>query len=187
MARRAAHGRAAELGRLAVSETLPSDELPSATPADTARVQRTADGRFAAGNTVARSSRVRSGPRGALAKLDAASDPAWQAARRWAQRACTRRVTELAQLHGGMLSSEVCALVVDSWELRGDARYLAARARAEGDPDLSRAAATLLASARQAQRDAWELASREAQARPKEDGRTAALRRLGLPATTEDQ
>jgi hypothetical protein len=73
----------------------------------------------------------------------------------------------MAQLHGGEVGSEVCALIVDSWELRGDARYLAAKARALGDADLSRAAAALLASARQAQRDAWELASREAAARPR--------------------
>jgi hypothetical protein len=86
-------------------------------------------------------------------------------------------VEELARLHGGELSSEVCALVVDSWELRGDARYLAARARAENDADLSRAAATLLASARQAQRDAWELASREAAARPSPEAQELARRR----------
>jgi hypothetical protein len=71
----------------------------------------------------------------------------------------------MAQLHGGELGSEVCALIVDSWELRGDARYLAAQARATGDADLSRAAASLLASARQAARDAWQMAALEAETR----------------------
>ncbi|MBN2196779.1 MAG: hypothetical protein JW751_28495 [Polyangiaceae bacterium] len=196
MTRRAAHGRARELGRLVVSECCPADELPSATPPGTVRPQRSPDGRFAGGNTVARSSRVRSGPQGALAQLDAQSDAAWQAARRWARQACSRRITELGRLHGGELSSEVCALVVDSWELRGDARYIAARARAEGSADLARAAATLLASARQAQRDAWELAAREAAARGDDEGadlrrrqaefqRGLAARQAASPSPTE--
>jgi hypothetical protein len=68
-------------------------------------------------------------------------------------------------MHGGDLSSEVCALVVDAWEMRGDARYLAARGRADGNADLSRSVAGLLAGARQCTRDAWELAAREAAAR----------------------
>lgn len=178
MTLRSAHGNARRLGRLVVSECCPADELPPATPAETARPQRTPDGRFAKGNTVAQHARTKAGPSGALASLDAQADPAWQAARRWAKRACTQRVRELAKLHGGELSSEVCALVIDSWELRGDARYLAARARAENSPELSRAAATLLASARQAQRDAWELAAREAAARP----RRSALEALRLAA-----
>jgi hypothetical protein len=167
MTRRAAHGRARELGRLTVSECPPADELPAATPALSVRADRGADGRFAPGNTVGRHSRVKAGPQGALLRLDAKADSEWRAARNWARRGATHRIREMARLHGGEVGSEVCALIVDSWELRGDARYLAAKARALGDADLSRAAATLLASARQAQRDAWELASREAAARPK--------------------
>ena len=170
MSRRTAHGRARALGRLVVSECTPADELPPASPALTARKDRSPDGRFVRGNAVARHGKVRSGPQGALLSLDAKADPAWRAARQWARRGARHRIAELAQLHGGELGSEVCALVVDSWEMRGDARYLAARARAEGNADLARTAATLLASARQAQRDAWELASREAQARPKVPG-----------------
>lgn len=165
MVLRSAHGRARELGRLAVSECPPADELPPASPSFSDRPDRTPDGRFAPGNRSSRLNRVRSGPRGALLALDAKGDPAWRAARRWAQRAATRRVSEVAKAFGGELSSEVCALIVDSWEMRGDARYLAARARAEGDADMARAAATLLASARQAQRDAWALAALEASAR----------------------
>lgn len=73
----------------------------------------------------------------------------------------------MARLHGGELSSEVCALIVDAWESRADARYIAAKARAAGDPDLARTAAQLLAAARQAQRDAWALAALESAARPR--------------------
>ena len=162
---RAAHGKAASLGRLTASECPPVDELPPATPAPTARPQRDASGRFLPGNAVAQHARTKAGPQGALLKLDAKADPEWRAARNWARRGARHRIAEMAQLHGGELSSEVCALVVDSWELRGDARYLAAMARAKGDGDLSRAAATLLASARQAARDAWQMAALEAGAR----------------------
>jgi hypothetical protein len=90
----------------------------------------------------------------------------------------------MTRLHGGGLGSEVCALIVDSWEMRGDARYIAAMARATNDPELARAAATLLASARQAQRDAWELAAREAAARPAmdpEEHRRLAAAAFGQP------
>jgi len=65
------------------------------------------------------------------------------------------------------LSGGVGALVTDAWDLRGDARYLQARAVRDDNPDLLRVAATLLASARQGERDSWELASREAAARAK--------------------
>jgi len=160
-----AHGRARELGRIAVNDGRPYDEQPPGSPAETARAERGPDGRFASGNSIARHSRVRSGPQGALVGLDAKADPAWRAARQWARKGARHRIGELAQLHGGELGSEVCALVVDSWELRGDARYLAAKARADGDADLARAAATLLNSARQSQRDAWALAALEAESR----------------------
>ena len=166
MATRTAHGRARELGRLVVSETTPADELPPATGSDPARAGRDAAGRFTPGNPWARLARAKAGPGGALASLDAKANPEWRATRRWAQRAAAHRVRELAKLHGGDLSAGVCMLIVDASDLRADARYLAARARADDNPELSRTAATLLASARQAERDAWEIASREAAARP---------------------
>lgn len=169
-AARTAHGRARQLGRLTATECAPWDEQPSATPAETVQTQRSPDGRFLPGNAIARHSRTRSGPQGALLALDAKADPAWRAARSWAKRGARHRIAELAKLHGGELGSEVCALVVDSWEMRGDARYLAAKGRAEGDAELARAAATLLASARQAQRDAWLLASLESEARKNKGG-----------------
>lgn len=168
---RSAHGTAAKLGRLTASECPPADELPSALGSDPGRQDRTTDGRFAPGNRLARQAKARAGARGALAALDARADASWQAARRWARRGAQHRVTELAVLHGGELSAGVCALVSDEWEMRGDARYLAARARAEGDADMARTAASLLAGARQAARDAWQIAALEAQARPKQPPR----------------
>jgi len=173
---RAAHGNAKRLGRIAVTECPPVDELPPASPAETDRKDRGNDGRFAPGNGIARHSKTRSGPQGALLGLDAKADPAWRAARAWARRGASHRIAELAKLHGGELGSEACALVVDSWELRGDARYLAARARAEGDAELARTAAALLAGARQAQRDAWALAALEATERNKRGNANRFLR-----------
>jgi hypothetical protein len=71
MARRSAHGKARELGRLVVSETTPADELPPATGSDPARAGRDAAGRFTPGNPWARLARAKAGPGGALASLDA--------------------------------------------------------------------------------------------------------------------
>jgi hypothetical protein len=185
MTLRKAHGRAAELGRLTASECPPVDELPPATPAPTVRKDRDANGRFLPGNAVAQHSRAKAGPQGALLKLDAQADPQWKAARQWARRGARHRIAEMAKLHGGEIGSEVCALIVDSWEMRGDARYLAAMARATGDTDLSRAAATLLASARQAARDAWQMAALEAVERGKRkpgNPHAALLEAFGSPA-----
>lgn len=146
-------------------ESTPADELPPANPGLPARPDRDAAGRFLPGNSLAGQARVRAGANGALSKLDAKADAAWQSARRWGQRAAQHRIRELAPLHGGSLSAGVCALIVDACDLRADARYLAAKARADSSPELARTAATLLASARQCERDAWEIASREAEAR----------------------
>jgi hypothetical protein len=176
-----AHGRAREFGRVAVNDQRPYDEMPSASPAETVRKDRGADGRFASGNSIARHSRVRTGPQGALVGLDAQAAPAWRAARQWARKGARHRIAELAQLHGGELGSEACALVVDSWELRGDARYLAAQARATGNAELARTAANLLSNARQAQRDAWAIAALEAEARKTKGTATRFLRSESKP------
>jgi hypothetical protein len=61
----------------------------------------------------------------------------------------------------------VCRLLRDAAELHADAQYLRARAAADDNVDLLRTAAQLSAGARQAERDAWQLATLEAQARPK--------------------
>ena len=125
-----------------------------------------ASGRFVKGNRIARRAKFRAGPTGALAALNAKADPSWQAARRWGHRAATHRITELSQIHGGELSSAVCGLVEEEWELRADAKYLRARAAADNNPELLRVAAQLSAGARQAARDSWEFCCREAAARP---------------------
>jgi hypothetical protein len=160
----AAHGHRAELGGVTASETCPSDELPSATGADTDGRDRDDHGHFALGNGIARAKRVRPGPRGALAVLEASGDAAARAAVRWGRRYGAHRRAELAQAHCG-LSAGVSTIIESAADLMADARYWRARGVAEGNPEHYRLAAQLMAQARGCERDAWELASREAVAR----------------------
>lgn len=81
------------------------------------------------------------------------------------RRYASHRRAELASLHGGEISAGVGAMVESAGELLASARYWSARSIAEGDPDFARLAATLTAGSRQAERDAWEIAAREAAAR----------------------
>lgn len=146
------------------------DELRPASGGDPARPGRDAAGRFLPGNPWARLAKVRSGPRGVLATLEAKSSPEWRAARRWGRRAAQHRIREYARAHGE-LSSGVCRLLAESAELGADASYLRARAASDDNPDLLRVAAQLSSRAGQAERDAWALATLEsAKHAPKADG-----------------
>lgn len=176
MALRTAHGAAAAGGALLVVETLPADELPAASGSDPARRDRDAGGRFLPGNSIARNAKFRAGRHGELAKLKAQGDPAWRAADRWGQQWAAHRRTELARCHGDALSSEVCAMVEDAAEAMADARYARAKAMAVESTDPERASA-LRSEARQLRIEArghrlgaWELAAREAAARPQDPG-----------------
>lgn len=176
---RTATGNAREHGRLVGSSVAAADELRPATGSDSDRRERTADGRFAPGNRLAAAKRLRSGPRGALAALEASgSDPAWVAAARWGRRYSSHRRAELARAHGGELSAGVGTIVESAADLLADARYWRAKAIATSDPELSRLAAQLTAQARGCERDAWELAAREAQARPRESARDRIAREM---------
>jgi hypothetical protein len=165
-----AGSREGQLGRLVRSTVTPADELaePTGSDPDTNGPQRDAHGHFAKGNGIAKAKRLRSGPRGALATLEASGDdPAWHAAARWGRRYSSHRRAELASAHGGELSAGVGTIIESAADLLADARYWRAKAIATGDPELSRLSAQLTAQARGCERDAWELASREATARPK--------------------
>lgn len=173
MTLRSAHGNARKGGRLLVVETLPADELPPATPADPARRERDEAGRFLPGNSIARAAKFRAGRHGRLAALEAQGDAAWQAADRWGRQWAAHRRTELATTHGGQLSSEVCAIIEDAGMAMADARYCRALAASVESADPSRAA-SLRTEARQLRTEArghrlaaWELAAREAAARPR--------------------
>lgn len=167
MAQRSAHGSQAQAGRLTVSECTPADELPAAAGCVETATKRNAFGQFVKGNRSGVHNRGRVVGNSALARLDVAQDPAWQSARRWAKTASRHRISELAKMHGGELSSGVCRLLRAAARAAADAEYLARRAANKDDLDILRLSAQLDASARQAERDAWELASREAAARPK--------------------
>jgi hypothetical protein len=163
-----AGSREGQLGRLVRSAVSPADELaePTGSDPDTNRPERDAHGHFARGNGIAKAKRLRSGPRGALAMLEASGkDPAWQAAARWGRRYSAHRRAELARAHGGELSAGVGTIIESAADLLADARYWRAKAIATSDPELSRLAAQLTAQARGCERDAWELAAREATAR----------------------
>lgn len=125
------------------------------------------------GNSLAKNAKFRAGNQGALARLEAKGDAAWQAADRWSKRLAAFRRGELTRAHGGELSSEVCALVEHERQALADARWARAKA-AELDATDPARAERLRSEARQLRIEArghgmaaWELASREAQVRPK--------------------
>lgn len=163
-----AGSREGQLGRLVRSTVTPADELSEASgsPPDAIGRDRNEHGHFAPGNRIARDKKVRSGPRGALAMLEASGkDEAWLAAARWGRRYSSHRRAELARAHGGELSAGVGTIIESAADLLADARYWRAKAIASCDPELSRLAAQLTAQARGCERDAWELAAREAAVR----------------------
>ena len=160
---RSAHGDARDAGRLTASECPPLDELRAGTGSEPRPPARQPNGRFAPGND-GYAAVQRGLPKGALL---APKDPAWRAARRLGRQAATRRIAEVAQAHGGTLSSGVCRLLRDAADLHADAQYLRARAAADDNTDLLRTAAQLSAGARQGERDAWALAELESRSRPK--------------------
>jgi hypothetical protein len=173
-----AHGRAAECGRLVASECCPSDELADATPADAVRPQRGPDGRFLPGNGLGAGRRHRPAGHSPLAALAKQGDDAARAALAHGRRYATHRRQELSQAHGGAISAGVGAVVESAGEALAGARYWSARSMAEASADFARLAATLMAQHRQCERDAWELAAREAAARPKQDPVALLQRRL---------
>lgn len=185
MALRTAHGKARKHGALVMVETLPPDELPAATPVGPDQSGRNALGQFVAGNNLGRTGRARAGIRGELGKLEAQADPSWKSADRWSKQWAAHRRTELARLHGGELSSGVCAMVEDARQAMRDARWCASKAASieQSDPDR---AASLRSEARQLRIEArghglasWEIAANEARGRPQESAADKLRRRAG--------
>lgn len=163
MTLRAGHGRGRGVPRV---EVLPPDELPPASPGDTVPSERDSGGRFRKGNTVARMAKVRPGPQ--ATGLDTASD-AFRPFLRWGRRYASHRRSELAKAHGGTISAGVGALVESAALALAASRYLHTVGSQTGDPETLKRASTLGNDARQNELAAWELASREAAARPKGD------------------
>ncbi len=160
-------------------EVLPADELPSASPALAVRSDQGPDGRFLPGNTAGRAQRIRPGEQGALG-LDK-SDPAYRPFLRWGRRYAAHRRAELALSHGGEISAGVGAMVESAGLAMAASRYLHARGSECGDPELLKRASALANDARQNELAAWELASREAAARPRRPVDPLAAYRLPAP------
>lgn len=204
---RTAHGDQKERGRLVVQESVPADELPlppNAAPGGAkkpnGRKDRDATGKFLPRNGCAKRGRraqgIRLAPGGMWEKLEAKWPEEWRAARHNGRHALRHRIAEMVRTHGD-LSSGVCAILTEAYEIRADARYLRAIAAdpARGSDetkaarvsmvDLIRLANQLSTSARQAERDAWELATREAQARKADVDPLDAARQRVLETTGE--
>jgi len=162
MTLRTGHGRGAGSPRI---EVLPPDELPPASSANTGRRERGPDGKFLPGNTVARSRRLRPGPRG-LVGVDQTSDE-FRPFARWGARYGAHRRRELASSHGGEISAGVGAIIESAAQAMAASRYLQTLASQKNDPELFKQASQLASTARQHELAAWELAARECQARPK--------------------
>jgi hypothetical protein len=163
MALRTAHGK----GRDAVVrvEVLPADELPAVTPAVTDRSGRDAAGRFARYNTVSKKPRLRPG----VLAPDADAGPAFEPYARWAKSYYHRRRRELAQAHGGSVSAGVANLIASAAQQLAQSRFLAARAAEDGDADRMKLSSSLADAARQNELAGFEIAAREAKARPNPD------------------
>lgn len=146
-------------------EVLPPDELPPASPEATARADRDAAGRFAAGNSVASARKLRPTKGGALAA--AVVDPAFVPYARWGKRYAAHRRAELAKLHGGSISAGVGALVESEALAMAASRFVHQRAAETGDADMFKRAAALATESRQAALAGWELAARESASRPR--------------------
>jgi hypothetical protein len=150
-------------GQLRV-EPLRPDELPPATPGEPARAQRDASGRFLPGNAAGTAKRVKPSVLGALG-LDKA-DPRYRPFARFGARYGAHRRAELAGLHGGAISSGVGGIVESAAQAMAASRFVQALAAEKGDAELFKLASQLASTARQHELAAWELASREAEARP---------------------
>ena len=163
MALRNGHGAGAGVPRV---EVLPPDELPQPNAHDTAAnlAIRSRKGKpFEPGN------RAAAGRRPKLALLGVAvdaTDPRYALALRRAGRYRKRRCSELAATHG-YVSAGAASLIASAALALCASRYLYEVAAGTGDAETMKRASALANDARQNELAAWELASREAQARPK--------------------
>jgi hypothetical protein len=120
---------------------------------------------------------VKPGLRGSLGLEK--TDPRYRAFARWGQRYGAHRRRELALAHGGTLSAGVGAIVESAAQAMAAGRFVQQLAAESGDAELFKQAAALASTSRQHELAAWELAAREAKARPR-DAMAELDRRLGV-------
>ncbi len=172
MALRTGHGTGAGVPRV---EVLPPDELPAGVPADAREGSphdRGEAGRFAPGNSLARTGgHAKRGTSRLTARLGLSVLPDGDAFAPYRRAAATfRRVqcAELARTVGGGVCGPGPSSVVASAALAlAWSRYLSDQAAATGDAELAMRSARLGETSRQHLLAAHELVAREATARPR--------------------
>lgn len=171
MTLRSGHGTGAGVPRI---EVLPVDELPAPVPGVPVPVSRRADG------TVADSASAKAlGARGTPAKLwrarlvsalglsEVAAESEFASYRRAGDAFVKEHLASLAHQAGGEVGPGASSIVASAGLQLAASRYLSDKAAREGDPSLFAAASRLANDSRQNLLAAYELAVREAKARPK--------------------
>ncbi len=171
MALRKGHGKGAGVPRV---EVMPADELPDAVPAPSVQLTRTRDGRIADSATaremgrrgaLVRNRRVRLVDSLGLAKL--ADDAAFAPYRSAADAYVKHHIAELAKVAGGHVGPGPSTMIASAALQLAASRYLFDRFASTLDPSDAKAASSLADAHRQNALAAYELAVREAQARPR--------------------
>jgi hypothetical protein len=168
MSFRTAHGRARELGQSVVWETTPVDELPPAPAGGTVdlRAGRDAQGRIQSSETARHMARLRHSPPDFVRERVDCS-PAFQPFDRRRRELVRQRIAELHQTYGGVSSGVGSVLRAWGWAV-AFGEYLASQAAASGIAELMDQSTRHLARASVELAKAYELAAREAAARPRD-------------------
>ena len=163
MALRKGHGNGAGTPRI---EVLPPDEQPAAQAAGADPLETGRDSAKRVRTTAAAQALARLPRRSRFLPKKLACDPRFEQhnARRleWQR----KRMAELQAAHGFVSHGVGAMLNAAAWLYAGG-EFAAELAAGAGDMDGFKSAATLTSTARQHELAAWELAAREAQARPK--------------------
>lgn len=162
---RKAHGRAAELGAVVVYETTPVDELPAVPEGSGVTIDRDGAGRVTGSEAARRLAALRNAkPDFVRADIQCAPDFVPYNVRRkeWTR----RRVAEIHTMTGGV-SVAVGAIIRGAGWAVAFGEYLAAQGAATGDPDLMDRSVKILGRASVELAKAYEIAAREAAARPR--------------------
>lgn len=176
MTLRTGHGNGRGVPRI---EVLPVDELPPPVPVGgpgLASVERRKDGTVATSEAAkaigarggqVKARRVRLARSLGLSNLE--QSPAFAPYRRSASAFRQHHCKELARLAGGEVSAGPCSMVASASLQLAASRYLFDQASQTGDASVFKTASSLANDSRQNLLAAYELATREAQARPKAD------------------
>jgi hypothetical protein len=175
MALRNGHGNGAGVPRI---EVLPADEQPQAQavgadPLATGRDERKRIRTTAAARAMAKLPR-----RSRFMTRELACHEGFEPHNRRRLEWQKARLNELARAHGGSVSRGVGAIVASAAWLYAAGEFAAELAAKAGDVELFKTAASLTSTARQHELASWELAAREAAARPQESPRDRIARQI---------